>query len=311
MTYVGSQPEQPLRRALLQDARRAAAPAPPPPLARILISEDDPAIRALYAALLAEHGFETIGAPAGDGWATLELAARVRPQLLITDVNKPGLDGRALRATLRASPATATLPILTVSSLDPWGDARGPLDDYLVKPFLSEALVYRVAALLPLDRAAHDRLAELALRLPCYDEAHPVTGLPCMHVLARGLGAATAAPGWAALGVSLAGFPGMVRALGRPQAEGLLARLGAIVGRAAGRELLVGHTGLDGELGVVGPAARVAIVGEAVTGAFAAVRRRAEQVAPYLPPPRLLLRRAGDGAGLGLGLNALRAGLRG
>ncbi|NTU85641.1 MAG: response regulator, partial [Chloroflexales bacterium] len=142
------------------------------PLARVLVSDDDPAIRTLYGAILADHGFEYIGAPAGDGRATLELARRARPQLLVTDVNKPGLDGHALRATLRASSATAHIPILMVSAIDPGSDPRrtqpGPLDDYLIKPFLTEALVYRAAALLPLDDAAHDRLVERARQLPCY-----------------------------------------------------------------------------------------------------------------------------------------------
>lgn len=319
VSYVASlrpleRPQQ--RRTYFQNVRHEAAPvAAPRPLARVLVSDDDPAIRAIYGAILADHGFEYVGAPAGDGPATLALARRARPQLLITDVNKPGLDGYALRAALRASPATAHIPILMVSAMDPWSDPRhvrpGPLDDYLLKPFTAEALIYRVAALLPLDAAAHDRLVERARRLPCYEHHHPVTGLPCLHTLDRGLREVTAAPGWAALAVRLARFPGLVRAVGRAPAEELLARLGAIVAGAAGGELLAAHTGFDPQIAIVGPAARVADAGEAIIAGFASVRRRVGRIWPDLPPPRLLLRRADDTVGLGLGLMALRNTLRG
>jgi CheY-like chemotaxis protein len=313
VSYVASQRQgHPTRRPFFQNVRPAALPATSPrPLARILVSDDDPAIRTIYGALLAEHGFEYLGAPSGDGQATLELARRGRPHLLITDVNKPGLDGYALRAALRADPATARIPILMVSALDPWGGARpGPLDDYLVKPFLTEALIYRIAALLPLDAAAHDRLVALAEQLPCYEHAHPVTGLPCLHTLARGLPAATAEPGWAALGVSLAHFGGLVRSVGRAGAEGLLARLGSLAGRA-GAGLLVGHTGFDGQIGLIGPAEALEAAASAIAEAFAGLRRRAAQVHPGLAPLRLVLRHTGDGAGHSLSLAALRAALRG
>jgi CheY-like chemotaxis protein len=304
------------RRTLWKDVRRAVAPAVAfRPLARVLVSDDDPAIRAIYGAILTDHGFEYHGAPAGEGQATLELAQALRPQLLITDLNKPGLDGYALRAALRADPLTAPTPVLLVSAIDPWSDPRrprlGPLDDYLVKPFLAETLIYKVANLLALNAAAQDRLVERASRLPCYEHAHPVTGLPCLHILDRGLPAATAAPGWAALGVSLAPFTRLVRAIGRPHAEGLLARLGSIVATVAGDELLVGHTGFAPQLALVGPAARVAAMREAICVRFAALRWRAVRLWPDLPPLHLDLRQTSDASGLGLGLLALRAALRG
>jgi CheY-like chemotaxis protein len=306
---------QPARRAYFQNVRAAAQPAAPfRPLARVLVSDDDPDIRQLYAALLLGHGFEYLGAPAGDGVATLELARRSRPHLLITDVNKPGLDGRRLRAALRADSRTAHIPVLTVSAMEPWSEPRpaapSPLDDYLLKPFAFEALLYRIVALLPLDAAGHDRLVERARRLPCFEHFHPVTGLPCLHTLAAALPGLTAAPGWAAISVTLAGFPGLVRRLGRGGAEGLLARLGGIA-RAAGAGLMVAHPGFDPQIALVGPADRLARAAAAVVERFMAVRRREAQLHPQQPPPRLYLRYADDGAGLALQLPALRAALRG
>jgi CheY-like chemotaxis protein len=306
---------RPERRALFQNVRVAAPSAAPfRPLARVLVSDDDPDIRQLYAALLLSHGFEYLGAPGGDGAATLELARRARPHLLITDLNKPGLDGRRLRAALRADSRTAQIPVLTVSAMDPWSGPRAaapsPLDDYLLKPFAFEALLYRLVALLPLDAAGHDRLVERARRLPCFEHFHPVTGLPCLHTLAAALPRLTAAPGWAAISVTLAGFPGLVRRLGRGGAEGLLARLGGIAG-AAGRGLVVAHPGFDPQIALVGPAGRLAQAAAAIVERFRAVRGREVQLHPHTPPPRLHLRYADDSAGLALQLPALRAALRG
>lgn len=305
------------RRAFFKDVRLAALPgATFRPLARVLVSDDDPAIRQLHTALLLDHGFEVLTTPAGDGPATLALARSARPQLLITDVNKPGLDGHALRAALRADGATARIPVLMVSAMDPWAEPgrapAGPLDDYLLKPFSAEQLLYRVAALLPLDAAGHDRLVERARRLPCLEHTHPVTGLPCLHSLARQLPALTAEPGWAAVSVELAAFPALVRALGRPAAEGLLARLGGVVSGAS--DLLVAaHTGFDPRIALVGSAAAVAVAAAQIPARFEAARRLVTRLHPRLPHSltRLHMRSAGDADGLGLGLGALRAALRG
>lgn len=319
MTYVASTrlgTPMPQRRPRLRDVRPAEPPpAPFRPLARVLVSDDDPSIRRIYAALLLEHGFEYLGAPAGDGPATLELARRARPHLLITDVNKPGLDGRALVRALHADGATAHIPVLTVTAMDPWSEPRrapaSPLEDYLVKPFAFETLLYRIVALLPLDPAAHDRLVERARRLPCFEHFHPVTGLPCLHTLDGRLPGLTAEPGWAALSVELSGFPAQVRARGRRGAEGLLARLGGIVRAAASDELFAAHAGFDPRVALVGPAPAVAAAEAQIVAGFEAVRRRAAEDAPRLPLPRLHVRRAGSAAGLAIRLPDLRAALRG
>jgi CheY-like chemotaxis protein len=229
-------------------------------------------------------------------------------------VNKPGLDGRRLRAALRADSRTAHIPVLTVSAMEPWSEPRpaapSPLDDYLLKPFAFEALLYRIVALLPLDAAGHDRLVERARRLPCFEHFHPVTGLPCLHTLAAALPGLTAAPGWAAISVTLAGFPGLVRRLGRGGAEGLLARLGGIA-RAAAAGLMVAHPGFDPQIALVGPGDQLAQAAATIVERFRAVRRREAWLHPHLPAPRLHLRYADERAGRGLELPALRAALRG
>lgn len=283
----------------------------PPLRARILLSDDDAAIRTLYAALLADYGFEVLSVPAGDGQTTLELAQQARPHLLLTDRHKPSLDGVALRAALRAGAATAHLPILMVSTyeaLDEPQRAGGPLDDFLLKPFPLEHLIYRLAALLPLSAADHDNLVTRAQRLPYCEHSHPITGLPGLHRLARGLGVATAAADWAALAVGLVDFTAHVHTLGRSEAEGLLARLGALAAAAA-PDLLIGHAGFDPQLVLVGPQAEIDAARAEIVARFAEIQRRAMRLRPGLAPPRLLLRQASSAAGRALDLLALRAAL--
>lgn len=305
------------RRALFQNTRFAALPAPAPsrPLARVLVSDDDPDIRQIYALLLTSHGFEYIGAPAGTGPATLELAARVRPHLLITDIHKPGFDGYCLRAMLRANPATAHIPALIVSTMDPMSDPRlaaaGPLDDSFLKPFTFEALLYRVAALLPLGAAAHDQLAARAQRFSCYEHFHPVTGLPCLHTLARALPDLTARPGWAAASVCIGGFAALTRRRGRPVAEGVLARLGALVRAVAGPAVFAAHPGFDPRVALVGPREAVAAVTATLADRFASLQHWTARCTPPIAPPRLRFFHTDDLAGLEIDLLALRSAMRG
>jgi len=305
------------RRALFQNARFAALPAPAPsrPLARVLVSDDDPDIRQIYALLLTSHGFEYIGAPAGAGPATLDLAARVRPHLLITDVHKPGFDGHRLRDMLRANPATAHIPVLTVSTMDPMSDPRlattGPLDDYFLKPFTFEALLYRVAALLPLGAAAHDQLVARAQRFSCYEHFHPVTGLPCLHTLANALPALTGQPGWVATSVSIGGLAALTRRCGRPVAEGVLARLGALVRSVTGPEVFAAHPGFEPQVALVGPREAVAVATTSLAARFESLQQWTARCTPSLPTPRLRFFHTDDRAGLAIDLLALRAALRG
>lgn len=281
------------------------------PLARILISEDDQGIRELYARLLTDHGFEVVAAPRGDAGRTIDLALRLRPHLLITDVNKPGgLDGLALRAALRADERSAHLPVLIVSAVElgPRAAALGPRDDHLLKPFGFEVLLERAAALLPLSPAEHDDLAARAIARRGFAPHHPATGLLSVHGLAAALPAYTAAPGWAAAAVGLADQPALLHAYGRPRLDLLLGRLGDMV-RAAGAPL-AGHLGLDGQIALVGPASALDTALARVTQAFARLAARLGRAAPALPQPALAVRRIGPGAGVGLDLIALRRALR-
>jgi anti-anti-sigma factor len=96
----------------------------------------------------------------GDGLAALTAALADPPDLVVSDVMMPGLDGRALLAALRAEPRTARVPVLLLSARAGQeaaveGLAAGA-DDYLVKPFSAAELLARVGTHLQLGRARRE-----------------------------------------------------------------------------------------------------------------------------------------------------------
>jgi serine/threonine-protein kinase PpkA len=105
-------------------------------VSRVLVVEDDPSILELIRLHLASAGYETI--TAGDGVAGLKLALSERPDLILSDVNMPGLDGFGLLAALRANEAMATVPLIILSSREDRESFRKGMnlgaDDYLNKP---------------------------------------------------------------------------------------------------------------------------------------------------------------------------------
>lgn len=79
-------------------------------MAQILVVDDRPLNRQLLVTLLGYYGHTV--AQAEDGMAALEQVGRVRPDLVITDLLMPNMDGEQLCRRLRADPATADLPII-------------------------------------------------------------------------------------------------------------------------------------------------------------------------------------------------------
>lgn len=116
-------------------------------MAKILIVDDDPAIRDVVRFALTRAGFEVVEAV--DGPAALERFAAAAPDLVVLDVLLPGQDGIEVCRALRRSSA---VPILFLSSKEDEVDRVVGLelggDDYLGKPFSPRELVARVRALL-------------------------------------------------------------------------------------------------------------------------------------------------------------------
>jgi adenylate cyclase len=115
----------------------------------VLLADDSALIHRHTVPILEDDGHDVVSAH--DGTEGQRLARERQPDLVITDVEMPGLDGFALCKALKTDPATAHIPVLICSSLGEATDLeRGfdaGADDYLVKPVLPEEITTRVRAL--------------------------------------------------------------------------------------------------------------------------------------------------------------------
>ena len=105
-------------------------------MARILVVEDNPTNMKLVTMLLARAGHAVI--PAADAEAGLGLARAERPDLILMDMQLPGMDGLAATALLKADEATRAIPVIALTALAMKGDEERILaagcDGYIAKP---------------------------------------------------------------------------------------------------------------------------------------------------------------------------------
>ncbi|GGV01475.1 DNA-binding response regulator [Actinomadura cremea] len=134
----------------MEPGTQGAAPA------RILIVDDEPAVREALTGSLEFEGYRT--AAAADGVAALAAVARERPDLVVLDVLMPRMDGLTACRRLRA--LGESVPVLMLTARDMVGDRVTGLDagadDYLAKPFELDELLARVRALLRRGRMNAD-----------------------------------------------------------------------------------------------------------------------------------------------------------
>jgi DNA-binding response OmpR family regulator len=120
-------------------------------VARVLVVEDEADV-----ANLVKHALERGGDAEVDIAVTaagaLDAIAKAPPDLVVLDLNLPGLDGTEVCRRLRARPATATMPIIMLTARTEESDRVLGLDlgadDYLTKPFSPRELAARVRAVL-------------------------------------------------------------------------------------------------------------------------------------------------------------------
>ena len=117
---------------------------------RILIIEDTPDNRQILRDLLSAAGYALI--EAADGAAGVAAALAHRPDLILMDMQLPGLDGYEATRRIRACPATANIPVIAVTSYALSGDeakARAAgCDAYVTKPFSPRALLATIRDIL-------------------------------------------------------------------------------------------------------------------------------------------------------------------
>jgi two-component system cell cycle response regulator DivK len=115
---------------------------------RILVVEDQEDNRRILHDLLTSVGYAVISAE--DGLEGVRLAGRERPDLILMDIQLPGIDGYEATRRIKADPALRSIPIIAVTSYALSGDdlkaMEAGCDDYVTKPFSPRALLGRVRA---------------------------------------------------------------------------------------------------------------------------------------------------------------------
>ncbi|MGN6488205.1 MAG: ATP-binding protein [Devosia sp.] len=113
---------------------------------RVLLADDNADMRSYVSRLLQGQGY--VIDVALDGEVALELARGTKPDLILTDVMMPRLDGFGLLKAVRGDPNLAELPVLMLSARAgeeaKVGGLEAGADDYLVKPFAARELLARV-----------------------------------------------------------------------------------------------------------------------------------------------------------------------
>lgn len=151
-------PEEPA--AADQAQPQEEVPTAPPPLppaapnpadgALILICDDDPLVADLLSHRLLARGYRV--SFAADGREGLERVAEARPDAILLDAMMPMIDGYEVLRRLRADEATASIPIIMLTARKQEDDIVSALglgaNDFVVKPFIPEELMSRLARLL-------------------------------------------------------------------------------------------------------------------------------------------------------------------
>ena len=114
--------------------------------AKILLIEDNEQNRYLATFLLEQRGYEVV--PAESGPLGIELAAKVRPDLILLDIQLPGMDGHAVARALKSDPELQSIPIVAVTSYAMVGDREkvfaAGAEGYIEKPINPETFVSEI-----------------------------------------------------------------------------------------------------------------------------------------------------------------------
>jgi adenylate cyclase len=134
--------------------------------ARILVVDDTPPNVKLLEQVLVLSGYEVV--TAGSGEEGLAKVVFAKPDLVLLDVVMPEMSGYEVCRALRANPATALLPVVMVTALDPETERikgiEAGADDFLSKPINQPELLARVKSLLRI-RALHRKIEDQAAQL--------------------------------------------------------------------------------------------------------------------------------------------------
>jgi two-component system, cell cycle response regulator DivK len=114
--------------------------------ATILLIEDNAENRYLLTFLLQQHGYDIVAAESGP--QGLDLAAKIVPDLILLDVQLPGMDGHAVARAIKSDPLLKHVPVVAVTSYAMAGDREKCLlagaEGYIEKPINPDSFVAEI-----------------------------------------------------------------------------------------------------------------------------------------------------------------------
>lgn len=130
---------------------------------QLLVVDDDAGLLLAVSETLRSEGYVVVTARRG-GEALVRVAEHM-PDLIISDIRMPGMDGYQLARKLRSAPHTRLIPIVFLTAKDETADRiagfRSGVDAYITKPFEPEELIAIVAGILERVHRTHGDLARL------------------------------------------------------------------------------------------------------------------------------------------------------
>ena len=130
---------------------------------QLLVVDDDASLLLAVSDTLRAEGYEVVTARRGA--EAMVRVAEALPDLIISDIRMPGMDGYALVRNLRSSPRTRLVPIIFLTAKDETTDRiagfRTGVDAYVTKPFETEELVAIVKSILDRVQRTHSDLARM------------------------------------------------------------------------------------------------------------------------------------------------------
>ncbi len=125
---------------------------------RILVVDDDAAVRGMVRDVLEAEGYDVVSAE--DGFAALRSVEHARPDCVVLDVMMPGMDGHAVLARIRGAEGGPSLPVVMLTAYADdaaaWEAWTGGVDYFMSKPFDPDELVRYLQYLFGPARVAQD-----------------------------------------------------------------------------------------------------------------------------------------------------------
>jgi two-component system cell cycle response regulator len=145
---------------------------------QVVVAEDSVVVRAVVRHHLEEHGYEVI--EAADGTEALEACRQRGVDVVLLDIEMPGLDGHQVLTAMKADPTLVNIPVVFLTGRTTTRDLVAGLrlgaHDYLKKPFETPELIARVSAAVRV-KTLQDQLRERNSELDHMSRTDPLTGL--------------------------------------------------------------------------------------------------------------------------------------